>query len=235
MATTDQVHTEPAEFRMHVVVESIRLFSEKGYESTPVDEIASAAGVSRRTLFRQFRSKEDLIFADHETLLESVAEQLSGRQRTGADPWWAVCEAAELVFGHYETIRDLAVQRYRVVSQVPALRDRELVTTYRYQRAFEDFLRRARPAVPRVRIIAFAAAVTGAHNYLLRSMVRGDDDATAAVLNRELRAIRATVDGYVDGEGGAPPQVAVVTFPSGSTPDEIADAVRRGLTRHSVP
>ncbi|ALG86679.1 TetR/AcrR family transcriptional regulator [Gordonia phthalatica] len=235
MATTDQVHTEPAEFRMHVVIESIRLFSEKGYESTPVDEIAAAAGVSRRTLFRQFRSKEDLIFADHETLLELVAERLADPQRSGTDPWWAVCEAAELVFAHYATIRDLAVQRYRVVSQVPALRDRELVTTYRYQRLFEDFLRRARPDVPRVRIIAFAAAVTGAHNYLLRSMVRGDDHATAAILHRELRAIRGTVDGFVDGERDAPPQVAVVTFPSGSTPDEIADAVRRGLTRHSVP
>lgn len=234
---------------MHVVVESIRLFTEKGYESTPVDEIASAAGVSRRTLFRQFRSKEDLIFADHETLLELVAERLADPASSTAaeDPWWAVCEAAELVFAHYATIRDVAVQRYRVVSQVPALRDRELVTTYRYQRLFEDFLRRARPAVPRVRIIAYAAAVTGAHNYLLRSMVRGDDGATAEALHRELRAIRGTVDGFVDGDRGDDHgddreaehdddrQVALLTFPSGSTPDEIADEVRRRLTRHSVP
>ena len=231
MVTTDLVHTEPAEFRMHVVAESIRLFSEKGYESTPVDEIAAAAGVSRRTLFRQFRSKEDLIFADHETLLELVADHLADDSRRDGDPWWAVCEAAELVFAHYATIRDLAMRRYRVVSQVPALRDRELVTTYRYQRVFEDFLRTARPDVPRVRIIAFAGAVTGAHNYLLRSMVRGDDGATAESLRRELRALRGVVDDLVDDERSTS-QVAVVTFPTGATPDEIAEAVRKGLTRH---
>ncbi|EGD56635.1 TetR/AcrR family transcriptional regulator [Gordonia neofelifaecis] len=232
MATTDQVHTDPAEFRMHVVAESIRLFSERGYESTPVDEVAAAAGVSRRTLFRQFRSKEDLIFADHESLLEQVGDQLRADEEADADPWWSVCAAAELVFAHFATVRDLAVRRYRVVAQVPALRDRELVTTYRYQRTFEDFLRRRRPDVPRVRIIAFAAAVTGAHNYLLRSMIRGDENATAATLHAELLAIHGAVGAYADAERPGSQQVAVVSFPAGTSPDDVADEVRRQLTRH---
>lgn len=235
MATTDQVHTDPAEFAAHVVAESIRLFSERGYEATPVDEVAAAAGVSRRTLFRQFRSKEDLIFADHESLLEQVTDLLRGEEEAGTDPWWAVCAAAELVFAHFATLRDLAVRRYQVVARVPALRDRELVTTYRYQRKFEEFLRRALPDVPRVRIVAFAAAVTGAHNYLLRSMVRGDENATAETLRRELLAIYGVVGEYADPSSASAPEVAVVSFPAGTTPDEVAEAVRRRLTRHPVP
>lgn len=224
---------------MHVVAESIRLFSDQGFAATPVDEIAAAAGVSRRTLFRQFRSKEDLIFADHESLLAQVSDQLAAAQDSGADPWWAVCEAAELVFAHFATFRELAVRRYRIVAQVPALRDRELVTTYRYQRVFEDYLRHRLVDVPRVRIVAFAAAVTGVHNYLLRSMVRGDDDATAQTLHRELLAIHSTAtergagaDGAPVAPGAASPQVAVVTFPASATAEEIAEAVRNQLTGH---
>jgi AcrR family transcriptional regulator len=52
------------DFRTLVVAESIRLFGENGYESTTVEQIAAAAGISRRTFFRQFRAKEDVIFAD---------------------------------------------------------------------------------------------------------------------------------------------------------------------------
>lgn len=218
--------SDSADFRMQVVAESIRLFAEHGYEATSVDVVAAAAGVSRRTLFRQFRSKEDLIFADHEELLAGVAERLRERDD---DPWWAVCAAAEGVFAHFADHRELAVGRYRVVAQVPALRDRELVTTYRYQRLFEESLRRRLPDVPRVRIVAYAAAVTGAHNLLLRQMVRGDETATAQFLHDELRRIHATTQRH---ERAGATAVTVVTHSADLTPDEVADIVRNRLTRH---
>jgi AcrR family transcriptional regulator len=40
---------------------AIDLFAEKGFEETTVDDIAAAAGTSRRTFFRHFESKRDLI------------------------------------------------------------------------------------------------------------------------------------------------------------------------------
>lgn len=40
---------------------AIDLFAEKGFEETTVDDIAAAAGTSRRTFFRYFESKRDLI------------------------------------------------------------------------------------------------------------------------------------------------------------------------------
>jgi AcrR family transcriptional regulator len=40
---------------------AIDLFAEKGFEQTTVDDIAEAAGVSRRSFFRYFSSKSDLM------------------------------------------------------------------------------------------------------------------------------------------------------------------------------
>ncbi|MFI6944279.1 TetR/AcrR family transcriptional regulator [Streptomyces sp. NPDC050418] len=48
---------------------AVALFLERGFDQVPVAEVASAAGVSKPTLFRYFPAKEDLVlhrFADHE-------------------------------------------------------------------------------------------------------------------------------------------------------------------------
>ncbi|MEO9326862.1 TetR family transcriptional regulator [Gordonia aurantiaca] len=218
---------DSASFRMLVVAESIRLFSEHGYESTTVEQIASAAGMSRRTFFRQFGSKEDVIFADHESLLAQVGEALASYE---GDPWSAVCAAAEVVFSHFERDRDLAVRRAQVVQEVPALRDRELVTSYRYQGAFEEFLRRELPDEPPVHIVAYVAAITGTHNFLLRQMIRGDEEATLERLRIELARVRAAL-GAGRGPGVDERQVTVVTYPAGTSPDEIALRVQEQLRK----
>lgn len=232
----DTAGLDPAGFRVHVVTQAIRLFAEQGYESTTVDQIASAAGVSRRTFFRQFRSKEDVIFVDHESLLEQVSDYLTGEVD---DPWAAVCEAAYLVFKHFRDNRELSARRYRVVQGVPALRDREIVTGHRYERLFVEFLRDAVPTEPPLRIVGFAAAVIASHNYLLRAMTRGDDHATAHELRRALLEVRRTfgvAPGHPEEQRDVVPEdsrpaiaVTVVTYPTGTPAGEVARRVREQL------
>lgn len=71
--------------RLSLVRAAIRLFREGGYEATTVDAIASAAGCSRRTFFRYFGTKEDVLLLETREMLDDfrafVAEPLPGLTR----------------------------------------------------------------------------------------------------------------------------------------------------------
>ncbi|MEV6071720.1 TetR family transcriptional regulator [Nocardia sp. NPDC052001] len=210
--------------RLTVVDHALRLFAEKGYEATTVDEIADAAGISRRTFFRQFRSKEDVVFADHESQLAQARAYLDAAH---GDPWDAVLEAVIAVFERFTQWRELAARRYRVVRQVPTLREREIVTVFRYERLFTDYLRARLRGESDLALVQFTAAVTATHNYLLRRMVRGESDASPA----DLRAALATVPrgDAVRPAGVESDQLVVAVFPRDMPSRQVADLLRRRL------
>ncbi len=55
----------------------MRLFLEKGFDATTVEQIANAAGVSHMTVFRYFPSKEDIV--DYDDYDETLAEHIAAR------------------------------------------------------------------------------------------------------------------------------------------------------------
>src|ERR1700744_3710070 len=142
------------------------LFNERGYEQTTVDEIAERAGLGRATFFRHYRSKEDVIFPDHDRLLAQVRERL--RSSGNGSALTAVADAVRLVLLHYLDEGDLARRRYALTSTVPALRDREIASVARYQRLFREFISdwMGGPAEPApLRAELMAAAVVAAPNH----------------------------------------------------------------------
>ena len=114
------------------------LFDERGYEQTTVDDITERAGLGRTTFFRYYRSKEDVIFPDHDRLLDLVRDRLltSSHHTVLA----AVSDAVRLVLLHYLEEGDLARRRYALTSTAPTLRDREIASVARYQRLFREFI-----------------------------------------------------------------------------------------------
>ena len=63
-----------AEVRRDLVAAAVRLFTERGYDETTIDDIAVAAGVGRRTFFRYFPSKEAVLYTELDGLLAVLAE-----------------------------------------------------------------------------------------------------------------------------------------------------------------
>jgi AcrR family transcriptional regulator len=87
-----------ARTREALLMHALRLFDHQGYDATTLDQVAAAAEVSPRTLYRYFPTKEDLVFADDYDpwLLEllrlrprrSRTSSPSGRRCAPGSPCW---------------------------------------------------------------------------------------------------------------------------------------------------
>jgi AcrR family transcriptional regulator len=92
--------TEPAtglrerkkrETRDALTCAALELFVERGYDETTLAEIADAAGVSTRTIFAYFPSKEDILFSTIEVMRDALARALAERP-SGTDALTALRE-----------------------------------------------------------------------------------------------------------------------------------------------
>jgi AcrR family transcriptional regulator len=104
--------------------EALRLFADKGYGETTVDDIAHAAAMSARTFFRYFPTKEDVVLWDEYD--ERPLREL-WQLRPGMDPF------AQLILFVRETIADLyhkdpelLLTRIKLSFTVPEVRARFL-------------------------------------------------------------------------------------------------------------
>ncbi|MFJ3639853.1 TetR family transcriptional regulator [Streptomyces sp. NPDC090108] len=163
-----------------LVAAAFRLFLERGYEQTTVDDIVALAGVGRRSFFRYFPSKEDVVFPDHERCLDDMTTFLAAGAADD-EPVRRVCDAARLVLRMYAENPAFSVQRYRLTRQVPGLRAYELSVVWRYERALAAYLRERFAGWPDGTLQAdvVAAAVVAAHNNALRSWLRSDGSGDA--------------------------------------------------------
>lgn len=221
------------------VAAAIGLLARQGFDATSVEELAEASGMSRSTFFRRFGSKEDVVFADHERILRQVNDRLAGSR---LEPLAAVADAALLVFDHHLRNRETSLARYELLQAVPALRDRELVTSHRYERAFLQYLNDKLPqdGPSGYKAVAFAAAVVAVHNAFLRQWLRapgagegGDRDRKrAAALAAELRALAETFRPALPGGAATAqpaPTVVVTVLPGQAGREAIAQAVLDAL------
>jgi len=98
-------------------VAALRLFTDLGYDETTVEDIAAAAGVSRRTFFRYFDSKAAVLWGDFDA---EVAELRTAFSEVAADV--PLMQAIRSVV--------VGVNRYRA-ADVPELRLRmHLIATH---------------------------------------------------------------------------------------------------------
>jgi TetR/AcrR family transcriptional regulator, regulator of mycofactocin system len=96
------------------------LFADKGFEQTTVDDIATAAGIGRRTFFRYYRSKNDVPWGMFELELERMRVRLQA-----CPPDVPLMDALRVALVDFNRIDPGQVRwhrrRMRLILRVPAL------------------------------------------------------------------------------------------------------------------
>ncbi|MGW4525373.1 TetR family transcriptional regulator [Amycolatopsis sp. NPDC004378] len=160
---------------------AVDLFAANGYEATTVDDIAAAAGVGRRTFFRYFDAKDDVLFANHDEIVAEMEEAFANADPS-RDPVEVACSAVGLVLDSYAADLDVSLKRFALTRAVPSLRDKEVATVDRYQRVLTRYLQarfeQQGDDTASLRAAVAAAAIAAANNHVLRRWLRtgGQDD-----------------------------------------------------------
>ena len=204
------------------------LFDERGYEHSTVDDIAERAGVGRTTFFRAFSSKDDVILPDHRVVLDEVKARLA--TSTHETALVAVSEAARLALLHYIHEGDLARNRYRLTSSIPALRHREVASMEQYQRVFREFLHAwmGGGSDSGLRAELMATSVVRAHNYVLRRWLRGLTQQPEAEFDAAMaEVISLFAEASADRSGGR--EASLVIVRTTRELDQVIPALRKIL------
>jgi len=115
---------QTARTRQALVDAALRIFAERGYETTTTEEIAEAAGVSPRTFFRYFPTKESVLFFGEYEFVESFAGVYQD-QPVGLSEVEAVGASFVLLAPGVARLRKRIALYQKAVASSAALRGRE--------------------------------------------------------------------------------------------------------------
>ncbi|USX51829.1 TetR/AcrR family transcriptional regulator [Lentzea sp. HUAS12] len=117
-----------------IVETALTLFAEQGYEATTMAQVASRAGVSQRSLFRYFGTKEDLVCGEQEQLGDLLVSTVAAQP-----PDMSTWDALAAGFTTILTASDHTEQRVLEISTLiftnPSLRSRYFEKRLKWQRA----------------------------------------------------------------------------------------------------
>jgi AcrR family transcriptional regulator len=107
--------------RGDITAAALRLFAERGFDGTTVDDIAAAADVSRRTFFRYFARKEDVILAWKSEMALQLRAALADRPASES-AFAAAHQAMAKVSSGYAALPQLALGLLRLFELAPVLK-----------------------------------------------------------------------------------------------------------------
>ena len=176
--------------RDEIAAVAMRLFAAHGFAATTIQAIAEAAGVSRRTFFRYFAAKEDVVVARIDRFGQEVGEALASRPATEAplvalrhalDPLVAFCTADP---AHATTVS-------RLICETPALRACHLDKQQRWQAhvAPEIARRLGKGAAVALQSRVLAAAALAAFDVAFHEWAEHDDQDLDALVDLAFAAL----------------------------------------------
>lgn len=185
------VTAQPAAPRTRDVMlrEAARLFAERGFRGTSVEDIGAACGVSGPAVYKHFAGKDEILAR----LLVDISEQLveGGRQVVGGEP-----DPAAALRSLVEFHTDFALGEPDLIRvqdrDLPSLNERDRARVRRLQRSYveswTDVLQRRDPGLPEETARLRAHAVFGLLNSTPHS-ARGRAEARRQLVEMALRAL----------------------------------------------
>jgi AcrR family transcriptional regulator len=134
---------------------ALKSFARKGFTNVTVTELAAEAGVTERTFFRHFPTKEAVLFQDYETQLEWLAEALA--QRPASESLFDAVLASVAAFPHdLEVVRQAATARAELISAERVAGHLRVVQSA-FARVLTDFVRNRNPDAANIDLAAEVA------------------------------------------------------------------------------
>jgi len=180
---------------------ALDLFATRGYSATTVEEIAVAAGVSRRTFFRYFEAKADVLWGAFDTEVATIRSLLAA-----SDPDVPVMEGirrAVVAANHYRA-EDIAELRTRMtmITAEPELFAAAAVHYDAWEQAVAEFAAtRVDCAVDSLYPLAVGRATLATCRAAYDRWIAAADRDLPSYLDEALRALAA---GFADDTGRQP-------------------------------
>src|SRR5882757_9168496 len=106
-----------------IIEKGLKLFVKNGFEATTLDAIAEAAGISRRTFFYYFKSKEDVLLAAHDNGFRDALRSAMRDESADQAPLDAVQKCLIKLASRRETKESIVFDR--LMQSTEALRARK--------------------------------------------------------------------------------------------------------------
>jgi AcrR family transcriptional regulator len=137
---------------------ALERFKRDGFANVTVTELAAEAGVTERTFFRHFPTKEAVLFEDYETQLDWLAEALS--KRPASENLFDAVLASVVSFPHdLEVVRQAALLRAELIGGERAAGHLRVVQAS-FANVITDFVRSRYADMPDVDLAAEVAGST---------------------------------------------------------------------------
>ncbi|MFE6717976.1 TetR family transcriptional regulator [Streptomyces albidoflavus] len=175
---------------------ALQLLALKGFDGVTVDEIVAAAGVSKRTFFRYFASKEDVVVQFLADMGTDMCTELASRP-AGEPPSTALLRTVLVPLTTCGAHSEKALPLVRLILSTPALRARFLERQAQWREGLSAELAgrlKLDPATDLYPHLAAGMALTAFDTVLLRWTESEGADDPAELAERAFAVIGASLD-----------------------------------------